>query len=239
MITPTMKMKLMNKPQKPNNMENLELTNDQKLRLAIFNVCCDTDEAREAYAFITEGNEKPAEEPAPEILLDDRFETKTATTGGQLQLFVVNPSSLKCVPYKEWLERSDRKEAEWVAIRNEDGLLFYLHKKEANDGKDLKFDEIPGAIEAMKLFQWTGFEDSVGRRKWWCDVYDAIHTKGLNDLLKEIGGDPIRDKWYWTADKDTDPSYSSYAWIFCGGGGGLTYPNGRLHAVGARVFRAF
>ena len=226
-------------------MKNLELTNDQRLRLAVIKSSCDVQEARDKYNFIMEGAEK--EKPqcksgipvrTSNVIIDERFTTRTANIESNLLVFVVNPETGKNVPANQWLQREDKASAEWVGIRNEDGIIFYIHKKEVNDGKDLKFDEIPEAIKAMKLAPWDDANDCAGRRKWWCDVYDAIHTKGLNDLLKEIGGDPIAQKWYWTADKDTDPSYSYDAWVFNGTSGYLYY-NRRCSAYGARVFRAF
>ena len=55
----------------------------------------------------------------------------------------------------------------------------------------------------------------------------------------EIGGDRIRDKFYWTEDKDVDPSTSNYAWVFYGYYGNLNCNYIRYNAYGARVFRAF
>lgn len=230
-------------------MKNLELTPDQQLRLAIVKSSCDVDEAREAYDFIMEGAAKEQDEQKKanggmpmktvSVIIDERFTTRTANIKSNLLVFVVNPENGRNVPADQWLKRDDKASAEWVGIRNEDGVIFYLHKKEVNGGKDLKFDEIPEAIKAMNLAPWDDANDCAGRRKWWCDVYDAIHTKGLNNVLKEIGGDPIAQKWYWTADKDTDPSTSYCAWLFRGAYGPLYYYYTRLGASGARVFRAF
>lgn len=226
-------------------MKNLELTNDQRLRLAIIKTCC-VEDAQEAYDFIMKGAEK--EKPqcksgipvrTSTVIIDERFTTRTANIESNLLVFVVNPETGKNVPADQWLQRDDKASAEWVGIRNEDGVIFYLNKKEVNGGKDLNLDEIPEAIKAMKLAPWDDANDCAGRRKWWCDVYDAIHTKGLNNVLKEIGGDPIAQKSYWTADKDTNPFTSNCAWFFIGSIGSLHYGNYRCNAFGARVFRAF
>ncbi len=215
-------------------MKNLELTPDQQLRLAVVKSITNADKAREAYNFIMEGAEKgKPEEAEPEIRVPENYTLRQANTEGRpYVVFVLDPQSGTHIPADQWLKREDKTSANWVGIVDENGVFFYLHKKELAGGKDVKWDE------AKKLAEEAG-GNSLGRRKWWCDVYDAIHTAKLNDVLKEIGGDPIAQKWYWTADKDTDQSTSTGAWVFSATSGYLTYNYFRVVAVGARVFRAF
>jgi excisionase family DNA binding protein len=174
----------------------------------------------------------PTSPEAPAVEVPEQYQTRLANSFVNILLFVVDPSTGEHVPAEEWRKREDKTTAEWVGIRNENGILFCIRKKELNEGKDLKWDE------AHKMMD-TDAGENLGRRKWWCDVYDAIYTAGLNDLLVEIGGDRIRDKFYWTEDKDVDPSSSAYAWLFYGYVGGLNYYDSRCNANGARVFRAF
>ena len=216
----------------------LALTSDQKLRLLCVMNTCDNEEARKSYDFIQEGERRrglnPLEvivEEMPAVEVPEQYQTRLANSFVNILLFVVDPATGEHVPAEEWRKREDKTAAEWVGIRNENGILFCIRKKELNEGKDLKWDE------AHKMMD-TDAGENLGRRKWWCDVYDAIYTAGLNDLLVEIGGDRIRDKFYWTEDKDVDPSYSNYAWVFYGYSGHLYYSY-RVNAYGARVFRAF
>ena len=216
----------------------LSLTSDQKLRLLCVMNTYDHEETRKAYDFILEGERRRGLNPdrviteeAPAVEVPEQYQTRLANSFVNILLFVVDPSTGEHVPAEEWRKREDKTTAEWVGIRNENGILFCIRKKELNEGKDLKWDE------AHKMMD-TDAGENLGRRKWWCDVYDAIYTAGLNDLLEEIGGDRIRDKYYWTEDKDVDPSYSYYAWIF-NGNYGLLYYHSRTYANGARVFRAF
>jgi len=220
-------------------LSKLALTSDQKLRLLCVMNTYDHEEARKAYDFIQEGERRRGLNPdqvnteeAPAVEVPEQYQTRLANSFVNILLFVVDPVTGEHVPADEWRKREDKTAAEWVGIRNENGILFCIRKKELNGGKDLKWDE------AHKMMD-TDAGENLGRRKWWCDVYDAIYTAGLNDLLVEIGGDRIQGKWYWTEDKDVDPSNSYSAWIFNGNGGYLNYSNLRFNAPGARVFRAF
>ena len=221
------------------NMAGLELSADQSLRLRCVENCDNVAEAKKAYEFILEGERRRGLNPdrviteeAPAVEVPEQYQTRLANSFVNILLFVVDPSTGEHVPAEEWRKREDKTTAEWVGIRNENGILFCIRKKELNEGKDLKWDE------AHKMMD-TDAGENLGRRKWWCDVYDAIYTAGLNDLLVEIGGDRIRDKFYWTEDKDVDPSYANNAWVFSGSSAYLGYGYSRFSALGARVFRAF
>ncbi len=154
---------------------------------------------------------------------------------GKVEVFILEPEAGKLCTVENWKKDSDPNRAEWVAIRNEKGEAILLHKNGITvDGNpEIKFDK---ANEAAAAFVSGGH---TGSRKDWIDVYEAIHTAGLNDALKLIGGEPIKKEWYWTKEKDSDQSYAYYAWIFNGNYGYLLYGNVRIYASYARVFRAF
>lgn len=142
---------------------------------------------------------------------------------------IIDPATGRPVSVKEWEKVADPTTAEAVLITNEFGQQFLLLKSE-----DRKYFTFGQANEMAAALGGT-----TGTRKQWIDVYEAIHTAGLNDALKLIGGNPIRDAWYWTCEKDSDQSYAYSAWIFYGNYGYLSYGNARLGANAARVFRAF
>ncbi len=43
----------------------------------------------------------------------------------------------------------------------------------------------------------------------------AINHEKINEALEAIGGDPIRNDWYWTNEERS----SNYAWLYIGNGG--------------------
>ena len=154
---------------------------------------------------------------------------------GKVEVFILEPKTEKLCIVKDWKKDSSPKRAEWVAIRNEKGETILLHKKNITvDGRPvIKFNK---ANEAAAAFFEGGH---TGSRKNWIDVYEAIHTAGLNKALKLIGGEPIKKEWYWTREKDSDQSYAASAWVFNGSYGSLFHGYGRVVASFARVFRAF
>lgn len=166
-----------------------------------------------------------------------------SATIGKVHIFIVHPDDGSWFTPEQWKERTEKDgfepaSAHWIAIVNEFGQKFLLHKNQIKEGSDdsdkkveFKFNE---ALEKAKALDGT-----TGTRKQWIDVYEAIHTAGLNDALELIGGDKITSKWYWTQEKDSDQSYASYAWVFPGGNGYLVSGSYRVNAHCARVFRAF
>lgn len=142
---------------------------------------------------------------------------------------IIDPATGRPVSVKEWEKVADPTTAEAVLITNEFGQQFLLLKSE--DQKYFTFSQANEMAAALG--------GSTGTRKQWIDVYEAIHTAGLNDALKLIGGNPIRNTWYWTCEKDSDQSYAGSAWYFYGSSGIVGSGNARFHASAARVFRAF
>ena len=145
----------------------------------------------------------------------------------RIEVFILDDGIL--TPVEDWKQVEDPTVAEAVVIRNEFGQCFELSPVESD--KDMKFDD------ALAWARERG--GNTGTRKQWIDVYEAIHTAGLNDALRLIGGDPIRRDWYWTCEKDSEQSNASNAWIFNGNNGYLYYTYTRFLTSAARVFRAF
>ena len=154
---------------------------------------------------------------------------------GKVEVFILEPKTEKLCIVKDWKKDSSPKRAEWVAIRNEKGETILLHKKNITvDGRPvIKFNK---ANEAAAAFFEGGH---TGSRKNWIDVYEAIHTAGLNNALKLIGGEPIKKEWYWTREKDSDQSAAACTWLFGGGNGDLGNGDASFGAHHARVFRDF
>lgn len=142
---------------------------------------------------------------------------------------IIDPATGRPVSVKEWEKVADPTTAEAVLITNEFGQQFLLLKSE--DQKCFTFGQANEMAAALG--------GTTGTRKQWIDVYEAIHTAGLNDALKLIGGNHIRGAWYWTCEKDSDQSNANCAWIFNGNSGYLTYYGSRIFTFAARVFRAF
>ena len=126
----------------------------------------------------------------------------------------------------------DPNSIEWICIENTKyGFKFLLLKNEPN----WKLNH-PESVKRAKDIHQDG---RLGDRFEWISVYNAIHTAGLNDVLKRIGGDIIDNKWYWTEELDEFASYAGTAWVFNGGNGGyVSCSSARYYACNARVFRA-
>lgn len=124
-----------------------------------------------------------------------------------------------------------RKDIEWVVIENIIyGFKFALHKKELMDDQNYFASKIAAKRD--------GGDCRLGNRFEWISIYNAIHTAGLNNVLKEIGGDPIDWKWYWTEEMDEDQSFAADAWFFGGAPGGLDTYSARCGGIAGRVLRA-
>ena len=124
-----------------------------------------------------------------------------------------------------------RKDIEWVVIENIIyGFKFALHKKELMDDQNYFASKIAAKRD--------GGDCRLGNRFEWISIYNAIHTAGLNNVLKEIGGDPIDWKWYWTEEMDEDQSGAAYAWNFSGTIGYLDASSARDGSYASRVLRA-
>ena len=123
-----------------------------------------------------------------------------------------------------------RKDIEWVVIENTIyGFKFLLHKKE------LAKASYEDQLAAASAFTEGG---RTGNRIEWITLYNAVHTAGLNNVLNEIGGDPIGWKLYWTEEMDEDQSYPTNAWYFNGTTGFLYTRYARCNSNASRVLRA-
>ncbi len=154
---------------------------------------------------------------------------------GKVKVFILEPETEKLCTVESWKMDRDPERAEWIAILNDKGGIILLHKKgiTVNGCPVVKFNQAQNAAAAFVIGGHTG------TRKDWIDVYEAIHTAGLNSALELIGGECIWSRWYWTKEKDSNQSGAYYAWFFGGNYGYLSYGNVRISAYYARVFRAF
>lgn len=136
----------------------------------------------------------------------------------------------------------DPKSVSWVVIENlRTGHKFELHKTDQKT--ELNYYD---SVDAAKDFAPGG---RLGTREEWIAIYNAIHTAGLNDTLSAIGGDKIKDKYYWTEEVDEDEryletdrdgqSYAAGAWYYHGTSGYLRAYNARVSSGASRVLRAF
>lgn len=147
----------------------------------------------------------------------------------KIEVFILGEDGKTLHAIEEWEKQEDPTAAKSVVIRNEFGQMLELDK-EALPG-EMKFQDALDAAAAQG--------GTTGTRKQWIDVYEAIHTAGLNEALELIGGDTIDLMWYWTCEKDSDQSNAYNAWIFSGNSGTVPYNNARINAYASRVFRAF
>ncbi len=157
------------------------------------------------------------------------------------RVMILDPKTNKPVSPESWKPASSDqvKAVEWVAIKNTDyGFVFLLHKNEP----DTRMPH-PAATEFA-----NNYHARLGKRIEWITIYNAIYTAGLNKLLESIGGDVIRNAFYWTEELDEDPrswekdesgqSYAAYAWHFHGTTGNLYTGSARFNCYASRLLRA-
>ena len=101
------------------------------------------------------------------------------------------------------------QDVEWIVIENTKyHFKFKLHKKSL------------GVLTYRKAIEETAkLGGRPGTRFELITLYNAIMTRGLNDILKSIGGDQLRGP-HWTEESDEDPQYNAtYAWyVYLAGG---------------------
>ena len=68
-------------------------------------------------------------------------------------------------------------------------------------------------------------------------IYDA-RFRGLDDAMKEIGGDSLR-KVYWTSEADSDPQYGAGCAVFFDGGTGNLHAGNECSQYSVRPVLAF
>ncbi len=159
------------------------------------------------------------------------------------RVMILDPKTNKPISPESWKPASSDqvKAVEWVAIEN----LAYrftvlLHKKELAD--DMNW------FDSVSLAEGRQPAGRLGTRIEWVTIYNAVHTADLNRVLEIVGGDPIKQKFYWTEELDEDSrswkkdesgqSYATFAWFFYGTYGGLNACTARFVSYASRLLRA-
>ena len=90
------------------------------------------------------------------------------------------------------------QDVEWIVIENTKyNFKFKLHKKSLGV---LTYRQAVGETAKLGGRPGTRFELIT--------LYNAIMTRGLNDILESIGGDQLKG-FHWTEESDEDPQYDA------------------------------
>lgn len=117
-----------------------------------------------------------------------------------LSIRIINPDTKAPVSLEDWEKESDPTRAEWLLIETDELKPFLLHKKLADGGRSLTFDEALKAGNTLTRAQGLA-------------LYEARCAANANDILDLIGGDRIRS-WVWTCEEDSDPQFNAAgAWL--------------------------
>ena len=140
-----------------------------------------------------------------------------------MQTFIINPDTHQPVSVAEWAKKKDPTRAELLLLKTEDYSLIIA--KKMFDG-EYNFDDAQAKAAAFHPEGLDGLTFRCPTRKECIDLYDARFICGLDEALKLVGGDEMRD-WIWTCDKDLDERfarrYNAYgAWLFDQSYGTLT-----------------
>ena len=143
-----------------------------------------------------------------------------------MQTFIINPDTHQPVSVAEWAKEKAPKRAELLLLKTEDYSLIIA--KKMFDG-EYTFDQAQAKAAAFRPEGLDGLTFRCPTRKECIDLYDARFICGLDEALKLVGGDEMRD-WIWACDKDVDERFARrysayYAWIFTQSNGTLTSSN--------------
>ena len=150
-----------------------------------------------------------------------------------MKTYIINPDNNKPVSIEDWRKDKNPIRAQLLAVETDDGHLLVLSKSYLPGLHE--FDEAQRAAADFKPLEGVTFRCPT--RKECIDLYDA-RFQGLDEAVKLTGGDFCNrtdGNWFWTAERDADPRYATYAWIFYGYGGtlnnGYVYNANRCQAV--------
>ena len=128
------------------------------------------------------------------------------TTNSFTQVTVISPTTGD----ENILENiGNPQDVEWIVIENTKyHFKFRLHKKSL------------GILTYREAIEETAkLGGRPGTRFELITLYNAIMTRGLNDILKSIGGDQLNG-FHWTEESDEDPQAdATYAWSVLLGSG--------------------
>ncbi len=120
------------------------------------------------------------------------------------------------------------QDVEWIVIENTKyHFKFRLHKKSL------------GVLTHRQAIEETAkLGGRPGTRFELITLYNAIMTRGLNDILESIGGDQLKG-FHWTEESDEDPQYNAtYAWRV-NLNLGCVYTNPKTNGYQVRLISAF
>lgn len=147
------------------------------------------------------------------------------TTNSFTQVTVISPATGD----ENILENiGNPQDVEWIVIENTKyHFKFRLHKKSL------------GILTYREAIEETAkLGGRPGTRFELITLYNAIMTRGLNDILKSIGGDQLKG-FHWTEESDEDPQYNAtYAWSVDLGYGGVNHYT-KTHGNQVRLVSAF
>lgn len=108
----------------------------------------------------------------------------------------------------------------YILLTNTKAVSLESYSKQEAYGVILKTKHASIIISKEDLPEMT-WDEAIKHNPF--DRHEAIeiynNKEQINKALKLIGGQPIKDEWYWTRDE-----YSSInAWIYSGTNGGLNY----------------
>ncbi len=109
----------------------------------------------------------------------------------------------------------DLKSLDYLIIKTHDDKFLKIWKKNLSE-REWKDAQVAAA-------NTIGMGWRCPTRHECIDIYDA-RFRGLDDTMKEIGGDSLR-KVYWTSEADSDPQYYADNAVFFNGNTGGLYAN--------------
>lgn len=147
------------------------------------------------------------------------------TTNSFTQVTVISPTTGD----ENILENiGNPQDVEWIVIENTKyHFKFRLHKKSL------------GILTYREAIEETAkLGGRPGTRFELITLYNAIMTRGLNDILKSIGGDQLKG-FHWTEESDEDPQFNAtYAW-YVDLNGGYVSADGKPNGLQVRLVSAF
>lgn len=118
----------------------------------------------------------------------------------------------------------DLKSLNYLIIKTYDGKFLKIWKK------NLPTEEWKDAQVAAANTIGMGWRCPT--RHECIDIYDA-RFRGLDDAMKEIGGDSLR-KVYWTSEADSAPQYSAERAVYFNGSTGYLLANTKYYPYSVR-----
>ena len=135
-----------------------------------------------------------------------------------MKTYIINPDNNKLVSIEDWRKEADPTRAQLLAVETDDDHLLVINKSFLPG--EYNFEEAQKAAAAFRPMEGIIFRCPT--RKECIDLYDA-RFHGLDEAVTLTGGEFGKPgRWFWTCERDADPNYASYAWLFSGTSGTLS-----------------